>query len=41
VIEEEGVRVFLESDAAQELDDKVLDAANEEAGVKFSISPQI
>lgn len=41
VIEEEGARVFLESDAAQDLDDKVLDAALEETGVKFRISPQV
>jgi Fe-S cluster assembly iron-binding protein IscA len=40
VIEEEGARVFLEPDAALDLDDKVLDAAIEEASVKFSISPQ-
>jgi iron-sulfur cluster assembly protein len=41
VIEEEGARVFLESDAAQELDDKVLDAAFDETGVKFSLSLQV
>lgn len=40
VIEENGARVFLESDAAQDLDDKVLDAAVDETGVRFSISPR-
>ena len=38
VIEENGARIFLESDAAQDLDDKVLDAAIDETGVQFSLS---
>jgi iron-sulfur cluster assembly protein len=41
VVEKGGARVFLEADAAQSLDDKVLDAAVDESGVKFGISPQV
>ena len=40
VVEEAGARVFLEAEAAQSLDDKILDAAVDESGVKFAISPQ-
>jgi iron-sulfur cluster assembly protein len=40
VIEENGARIFLESDAAQDLDDKVLDAAMGETGVQFTLSPR-
>lgn len=40
VIEERGARVFLEAEAAQSLDDKVLDAAVDASGVKFGIKAQ-
>jgi Fe-S cluster assembly iron-binding protein IscA len=41
VIEEQGARVFLESDAASLLDDKVLDASIEHDHVTFTIADQI
>lgn len=42
VIESEGARVFLEPNAAESLDDKVLDAdVNEQGNVRFSIASQI
>ena len=41
VIEEEGVRVFLEPEAASLLDDKVLDADVEQNQVAFTIADQI
>jgi iron-sulfur cluster assembly protein len=41
VIEENGARIFLESDAAQGLEDKILDAAiGETGGVQFTLSPR-
>jgi Fe-S cluster assembly iron-binding protein IscA len=40
VIEQEGAQVFLEPLAAQALSDKVLDAAVEEDGVRFTLAPQ-
>lgn len=41
VVEQDGAKVFLDSDAAQQLDDKVLDAAVDESGnVQFSIGMQ-
>jgi iron-sulfur cluster assembly protein len=41
VVEENGARVFLEELAAQTLDDKMLDAAVDEAGgVEFLLVPQ-
>lgn len=41
VIEEQGARVFLESEAASLLDDKVLDASIEQNEVAFTIADQI
>jgi len=41
VIEEQGVRVFLEPEAAALLDDKVLDASVEQNQVAFTIADQI
>ena len=41
VIEEQGVRVFLEPEAASLLDDKVLDASVEQNQVAFTIADQI
>lgn len=41
VIEEQGVRVFLEPEAAALLDDKVLDASVEQNQVAFRIADQI
>jgi iron-sulfur cluster assembly protein len=39
VVEDQGARVFLEPDAAQILDDKVLDAAvNEQGQVQFLVA---
>lgn len=41
VVEDQGARVFLEPDAAQMLDDKVLDAAvNEQGQVQFLVAVQ-
>lgn len=41
VVEDQGARVFLEPDAAQVLDDKVLDAAvNEQGQVQFLVAVQ-
>lgn len=41
ILEESGVRVFLEETAAVTLDDKVLDAqVDENGGVQFTIAPQ-
>jgi Fe-S cluster assembly iron-binding protein IscA len=40
-IEEAGATIHLDAGAAQELDDKILDAAVDESGsVRFSIAPQ-
>jgi Fe-S cluster assembly iron-binding protein IscA len=40
-IEESGATIHLDAAAAQELDDKVLDAAVDESGaVRFAIAPQ-
>ena len=41
VIEEHGVRVFLEQEAASLLDDKVLDANVEQDQVAFTIADQV
>ena len=41
VIEEQGVRVFLEPEAASLLEDKVLDASVEQNQVAFTIADQI
>jgi Fe-S cluster assembly iron-binding protein IscA len=41
VIEEHGVRVFLEPEAAALLDDKVLDASMEQNQVEFTIADQV
>ena len=41
VIEEQGVRVFLEPEAASLLDDKVLDASVEPNQVAFTIAAQV
>lgn len=41
VIEEHGVRVFLEQEAASLLDDKVLDATVEQNQVAFTIADQV
>jgi iron-sulfur cluster assembly protein len=41
VIEEQGVRVFLEQEAASLLDDKVLDATVEQNQVAFTIADQV
>jgi iron-sulfur cluster assembly protein len=41
VIEEEGARVFLESEAASLLDDKVLDASVAQGQVAFTLEDQI
>lgn len=41
VVEDQQARVFLESDAAEMLDDKVLDAQVDDAGqVQFLVAPQ-
>jgi iron-sulfur cluster assembly protein len=41
VLEEGGARVFLESNAAAALDDKILDAAvDDKGGVEFLLVPQ-
>lgn len=41
VIEEGGARVFLESEAAALLEDRVLDAqVDQQGGVKFLVAPQ-
>jgi iron-sulfur cluster assembly protein len=41
VVEDGGARVFLESNAAGALDDKILDAAvDEKGGVEFLLVPQ-
>jgi iron-sulfur cluster assembly protein len=41
VVEDQGARIFLEPDAAQVLDDKVLDAAvNEQGQVQFLVAVQ-
>jgi iron-sulfur cluster assembly protein len=40
VIEEQGARVFLEQEAASLLDDKVLDATEQQNQVAFTISDQ-
>ena len=40
VVEADGAHVFLEPQAAEELDDKVLDAAQDERGVHFAVIPQ-
>lgn len=41
VIEEQGARVFVEADAAEVLDDKVLDAHVDDDGhVQFVLGPQ-
>ena len=41
VIDEQGARVFLESEAASLLDEKVLDASVEQDQVAFTIADQI
>ena len=41
VIEEQGVRVFLEPEAAALLDDKVLDASMEQNQVEFTIADKV
>jgi Fe-S cluster assembly iron-binding protein IscA len=41
VIEEQGVRVFLEQEAASLLDDEVLDATVEQNQVAFTIADQV
>ena len=41
MIEEQGVRVFLEPEAASLLDEKVLDASVEQDQVAFTIADQI
>ena len=40
VVEQDGALVFLDSNAAQRLDDKVLDADVSEGGVRFAIGDQ-
>jgi iron-sulfur cluster assembly protein len=40
VVEQEGAQVFLEPQVAEALSDKVLDAAVEEEGVRFTIVEQ-
>lgn len=40
VVETEGAQVFLEPQAAETLDDKVLDAMQDERGVRFAIGHQ-
>jgi Fe-S cluster assembly iron-binding protein IscA len=40
VVETEGAQVFLEPQAAETLDDKVLDATQDERGVRFAIAHQ-
>ncbi|MBB5834526.1 Fe-S cluster assembly protein HesB [Kribbella italica] len=41
VVEESGARVFLEQNAANTLDDKILDAAvDDKGGVEFLLVPQ-
>ncbi len=40
VVEQEGAQVFLEPLAAEALSDKVLDAAVQDDGVHFTLSPQ-
>jgi iron-sulfur cluster assembly protein len=41
VIEEQGVRVFLEPEAASLLDEKVLDASVEQDQIAFTLADQI
>jgi len=41
VIEEEGVRVFLDPEAASLLEDKVLDASVEQNQVAFTLADQL
>jgi iron-sulfur cluster assembly protein len=41
VIEEQGVRLFLEPEAAALLDDKVLDASIDQNQVEFTIADQV
>jgi iron-sulfur cluster assembly protein len=41
VIEEQGVRVFVELDAASLLDEKVLDASVEQDQIAFTLADQI
>jgi Fe-S cluster assembly iron-binding protein IscA len=41
VIEEEGVRVFLDPEAASLLEDKVLDASVEQNQVAFTLADQV
>ena len=40
VVEQEGAQVFLEPLAAEALSDKVLDAAVDDGGVRFTLTPQ-
>jgi Fe-S cluster assembly iron-binding protein IscA len=41
VVEADGATVYLDGDAAQELDDKVLDASVDQEGrVEFALAPQ-
>jgi iron-sulfur cluster assembly protein len=40
VLEADGAQVFLEPRAADALDDKVLDAMQDERGVRFAVSQQ-
>ena len=40
VVEAGGAHVFLEPQAADTLDDKVLDAVQDERGVRFAVTPQ-
>ncbi len=40
VVEAGGAQVFLESRAADTLDDKVLDAVQDERGVRFAVTQQ-
>jgi iron-sulfur cluster assembly protein len=40
VVEAGGAHVFLEPRAADTLDDKVLDAVQDEGGVRFAVTPQ-
>jgi Fe-S cluster assembly iron-binding protein IscA len=40
VLEAGGAQVFLEARAADTLDDKVLDAVQDERGVRFAVAPQ-
>jgi iron-sulfur cluster assembly protein len=40
VLDEEGTRVFLNQEAADALDDKILDAETQADGIHFSVRPQ-